>query len=399
MVNKDKDLGCQFVLGGDFNVERLSEHAAAAALQSFCSRNRLIWLQPGDDSIGFTFHNDTNLHYSLIDHFLCSSNFTVGLQSVRILVHGDNTSDHLVIKLCLNISSDVKFIASRDNLFRQRWDRADLDTYQNVLSVSLSGLTLPVDAFQCAGAACSKHSIALDKYYGDIVNCLRYAATVTVPLVKTGVEKHWWTPDLDDLKAQCIDATDLWRLAGSPRSGELNSNRIRIKLKYKNAIKEAVKAAEADLNEELVNHLCSKNNTSFWKAWRKRFCMNNVKTTSVLNGVSGDVNILKEFSDHFRRIGQPNTIDADEKYGHLVNDYLSSHPAETNIPFVDVQSVSNSILQLKAHKAEGHDGLVNEHIIHGGPHLIVHITLLFNALLRHAFVPVDFWHGIIKPLL
>jgi len=40
---------------------------------------------------------------------------------------------------------------------------------------------------------------------------------------------------------------------------------------YKNAVKEAAQEAEAELNDDLMNHLCTKNNTRFWKAWRKRF--------------------------------------------------------------------------------------------------------------------------------
>ena len=83
-----------------------------------------------------------------------------------------------------------------------------------------------------------------------------------------------------------------------------------MKLKYKNAIKEASKAAGEKLNDKLVDHLCSKDNSSFCKAWTKHFCMKNIKTTAVLNGVHGDDNILKEFSYHFSKVGQSNTANA-----------------------------------------------------------------------------------------
>ena len=46
-----------------------------------------------------------------------------------------------------------------------------------------------------------------------------------------------------------------------------------------------------------------------------------------------------------------------------------------------------------------HDGMYNEHIIHVGPQLVVHLCLLFTAMMRHSFVPTDFRFGIIKPLL
>jgi len=59
-------------------------------------------------------------------------------------------------------------------------------------------------------------------------------------------------------------------MAGCPRNGDINANRIKIKLRYKNAVKEAAQESEAELNDDLMNHLRTKNNTSFWKAWRKK---------------------------------------------------------------------------------------------------------------------------------
>ena len=102
-------------------------------------------------------------------------------------------------------------------------------------------------------------------------------------------------------------------MAGCPLSGDINANRIKVKLRYKNAVKGAAQEAEAELNDDLMNHLCTKNNTSFWKAWRKRFCSKNLKSPSVVNGVSGKENILKEFSRHFSQVSQPNTRNADQK--------------------------------------------------------------------------------------
>ena len=42
---------------------------------------------------------------------------------------------------------------------------------------------------------------------------------------------------------------------------------------------------------------------------------------------------------------------------------------------------------------------MNEHISFGGDCLAVHLSLLFNAMVRHSFVPAEFFHGIIVPLL
>jgi len=69
------------------------------------------------------------------------------------------------------------------------------------------------------------------------------------------------------------------------------------------------------------------------------------------------------------------------------------------VPFIDVSLILDKVCTLKPRKSGGHDNIQNENIIHAGPNLAVHLCLLFNALLRHSFVPDDFRFGIIKPLL
>jgi len=81
---------------------------------------------------------------------------------------------------------------------------------------------------------------------------------------------------------------------------------------------------ETDLIDSPFELLCRKDNTSFWKAWHKRFCMNNLKPISQLNGKCGVENILEEFSDPFGKISQPNTVEADSSYKKQVETYLSS---------------------------------------------------------------------------
>ena len=132
-------------------------------------------------------------------------------------------------------------------------------------------------------------------------------SSLCVPEVRVGVEKHWWTPELEDLKHECIEQTNIWRLNGCPRSGIFNENRIKAKLRYKCAIKEPAIAADEDFNEDPVKHPCIENFNGFWKAWSKRLCSKDIKPTSRLNNSIGDVNILAEFSNHLSHLGECNT--------------------------------------------------------------------------------------------
>jgi exonuclease III len=398
----DRHVGCSLVAGGDFNVGLTDiNNGFNNSLRQFCTSNNIRWLEPIDGSVNFTYHSDVNNHFSLIDHFLCSSHLVAQSKCTNILVDGDNTSDHLAISLLINTLEGLANKPDKQpTVCRLMWDRVDPLIYRSTTSSCLSQINIPTEALLCNSPGCMTHCGELENYYTDLVYCLSHAAEVCVPSVRVGVEKPWWTPELDDLKQECIAATDLWRHVGCPRSGDINAHRILIKLRYKNAIKEAAMSQEADLNESLFEHLCRKDNTSFWKAWRKRFCMNNLKPISQLNGKCGAENILHEFSDHFSKISQPNTTEADSAYKAQVETYLCSKTyLPSTQPIVDVVTVQQCIANLNRHKATGLDGISNEHIMFASVNFSVHICLLFNAMLRHSFVPSDFRFGIIKPLL
>ena len=80
--------------------------------------------------------------------------------------------------------------------------------------------------------------------------------------------------------------------------------------------------------------------------------------------------------------------------------YLSSSPyLPPTHPIVDIATVQQCIGNLNRHKAAGLDGISNGHIMFASVDFSVHVYLLFNAMLRHSFVPSDFRFGVIKPLL
>jgi len=87
----------------------------------------------------------------------------------------------------------------------------------------------------------------------------------------------------------------------------------------------------------------------------------------------------------------PNTAGADESYKNKVLHHLSINNESVDcVPFIDGSLILDKVCTLKPRKSGGHDSIQNENIIHAGPNLAVHLRLLFNALLRHSFVPGDF---------
>jgi len=397
----DNCLGCKFIFGGDFNMEKHIFDNKQSLIANFCSANQLYWLDHVTDSVDYTYHTSSLHHYSLIDHFICSDDLITNNEQVLIHNDGDNMSDHLAISCILPVAVPPDVLKlKKESIWKPMWDKADLDYYQMSVSNNLSNIALPIDALNCTDSSCHVHYLQIEKYYHDIVQCLKLAERTCVPTFRVGFHKHWWSPQLDELKQQCIDITDLWTSIGRPRCGVINAERLRCKFRYKQAIKEAANEADQYMNDDLFNHMCSKDTVSFWKSWRKRFCSRSIRPTNVLNGKSGE-NILPEFTNFYKDVFKPHTADADDKFKTEVEAALNEHVRRQSYttPFIDINDLGYHIDKLKRRKAAGIDGLVNEHIMFGGPHLVVHLCLLFNCLLKHAYVPNNFCQGIIIPLL
>ena len=118
-------------------------------------------------------------------------------------------------------------------------------------------------------------------------------------------------------------------------------------MKYKNAIKDATSSANIMFNDRRFDYLFKKDNTSFWKAWRKKFCIQNLKPTSTLNGNSGDDSVRAEFTIYYASIYQPNSTNADIHYETETLDFLKQAPVDYASPFIDLHTVQNCVLNLK----------------------------------------------------
>ena len=398
----DGCIGCKVIYGGDFNTSKNAVTEFRPFLDSFCSANNLCWLDHFTDKVGYTFHNSSMSHCSLIDHFICSSELLANDTRSSIHDDGDNLSDHLAISCRVSVNTLDSPALSQESsnvLWKPQWDKVNVQWYQSVVSEQLANIVLPRDLLYCDGNDCGCPVEKIDKYYSDIVKSLKFAEDLCVPCTKIGFQKHWWSPELDVLKQQCIDIVDLWKSVGKPRCGTINAERLRCKYRYKQAVKDAAYESDRNMNDDLFNHLCNKDQVSFWKAWRKRFCSRNVQPTNVLNGKSGE-EILPEFTQYYKSVFQPNSAGAHNKLQDEVDAALNGHADETNVvPTIDVAEIICHINKLKRHKAAGVDDIVNEHIIFGGRSLAVHVCVLFNVMLRHSCVPSAFGHGIIIPLL
>ena len=63
-----------------------------------------------------------------------------------------------------------------------------------------------------------------------------------------------------------------------------------------------------------------------------------------------------------------------------------------------VQEIEKAAKQINTKKAGNRNELKIEHIIHAHPHMYCHIKKLFNSIIKHFHISVDFKLGVIVPV-
>ena len=118
----------------------------------------------------------------------------------------------------------------------------------------LQSLSAPFNLLNwTAGCNCVYHKTIIDYYYDDIVNILNRTASECVPRIPIRSLKPYWNQELNKLKEYSIDMHKLWKQCGCPRGGIINSARLKAKLDYKTAIKQAQLEPERSNSDELYN--------------------------------------------------------------------------------------------------------------------------------------------------
>ena len=61
----------------------------------------------------------------------------------------------------------------------------------------------------------------------------------------------------------------------------------------------------------------------FWKAWRKRFCVNKLLPTNTLNGKTGINNVLFEFTEYYKDVAKPHNAATETTIAVEVDEQLT----------------------------------------------------------------------------
>jgi len=90
----------------------------------------------------------------------------------------------------------------------------------------------------------------------------------------------------------------MWVLCGEPGSGAVFDLMKNAKYKYKPAVRHAIRTYEGKFNDELYDHLMSKDMSNFWRTWSSKTC-DKVINNSCVDGEVEDCKIAEVFRKKF----------------------------------------------------------------------------------------------------
>ena len=216
------------------------------------------------------------------------------------------------------------------------------------------------------------------------------------------MRKGYWNDELNDLKSDSIAAHNFWNSNGRPRVGPIFEAKKNTYYRYKLRVRADKRNFNQDRADSLNVDLLDGDHHKFWKSFKHfNYCKSSQSTH--IDGLSDDNLISNRFADMYKAVYESCNKDASNalhalfqsdyhKYCHERSGDSISHLLVSWQDMLDVMS------KLKPGKATC-SFLKPEHILFGSPKLVCHLHVLFNAMIQHSYVPHEFLHGVVTPLL
>ncbi|MCG8079181.1 MAG: endonuclease/exonuclease/phosphatase family protein, partial [Candidatus Thiodiazotropha taylori] len=380
------ELGTIFFLG-DFNCDIESVPCNDAR------RKRLIsFLEDTNTSVAsmiglYTFRpTEKTLDYVITNRHLCH------LIASNSIIDKDicTVSDHLPILTILQVETISYQVPQNAHVAWNKCSNEDISSYQYILGEELSKLEPPRQYSQTN----------INSFYNSIVAAVHKAAEVALPSGQYNQHaKPYWTERVKqahrDQRHQRIE----WLKRGRPRSPDniYYKNYKNAKRTFRKIQTDEINAVERKYYSEL-DKSAECDVRLFWHVVNKR---RKSKSSAVCrlvtdeNATSCPEEISETFANHFAQLYVPydhTRYDKDFKL-HIENKVKSLKTIPSNnrcndlIRPVGLSELKTSVKALKKRKSPGADNVTNEHILHGGPALLLCLKKLFCMMLEANVIP------------
>ncbi len=227
-------------------------------------------------------------------------------------------------------------------------------------------------------------------FYKSILDVLHNAsATLTEKESKPYKPVAGWDDVCAELHAHARSAFLSWVSSGKPRFGEMFNLMKNSRAQFKRALRNCKANVNKHTSDSIANKLLKHDNKTFWKEIKKVINKDQPKSNpETIDGFTGEKQILGMWKNHF---------------SSLLNTAKSSpitiNTTNTSYDRITPEEVSNAITDLKVGKTCGLDGVYAEHLKHANRKLAVILSLCFNAMIIHNYLPDVFMKTIIVPIV
>lgn len=392
-------------VAGDFNADTTRDHLFGRKLTQFCQDNDLVIADTLRLQNTFTFLSSAHQSMSWLDHVVCTTS-AYSLVSHCQVLYDVISSDHFPLSFTFttnvndSASSNTHAVDSCDSSHspRVKWDSLSsqqLQQYSTATEDELYKIVGHSDLNICSNCQCScvGHRNAIDQLYQNICSCLHNACKTLS--CNSSKHKHKLLPGWDecckDRHRVARESFLLWRRQGSPRQGLTFDDMKRTRALFKLSLRLCKKRKEESSLDNLALHFLSKNSKAFWNQVNHTSGKKLQTTSTNIGGATSAGEICSMWRDHFS-----NLLNSDTSKKHQLSDLLAcSDIADT----ITAEQVKSSISKLKKSSSPGSDGLSGEHFIYAHKNLYDLLSVLFNAMITHNYLPKCFMDTVLIPIL
>ena len=384
------------VVGGDLNTDfsRLQSHHVSQFTE-FCGEQDLFLCREHVNStVDFTYASPFGNVKSEIDHFAISLRLRESVVEYRCAHDGDNLSYHSPLILKLNFQVGVFQSRYQGHVTKPNWKKAspeNIAAYTTLLSDALGSISLPLNALRCADAHCVDHHAEIDDYFNSIVECCEIAADAAIPPTKKRKLVAGWSEFVAPFKDRSILWNQIWIENGRPPSGLVFDLMKKAKGDYKREAKRILRSQNKEASTRMAQALGTNEKRDLWDEVR-RMKTSQLPTPDRVDEAQGEDEVCGLFSCKYEELYNSVPFDpaAMDSEMQLIDRMIESS-CNRNLCYsahlFTVPDVLVAISKLKRGKADSRPLFMSDQVIHGGPNLAVHLSLLFQCMLRHLSVP------------
>ena len=344
---------------------------------------------------------------SAIDYILVPETIRDRLVSCMVSDnHPLNASDHESVQVAIKLDTIRPYVTKTKRRRVKQWSKVAKDelarTYTATVEDRLASL---VGLIQHAGF--NEHSI--DPMFERVIRILIDSAEAIPECKPRKNSKPFWNDRLKKLKMIKVEKFNQWKQAGRPRESD-NPLLCAHKDAKKQFSRELRRVSKLYENEQVLRAVQASeiDRGAFWKMLKKYRDSSGSNVSAIRNKsekVVYSVNeVLNTWREHFATLCTPKVDPQfDEEHFNMVNqavvewDRMEDGDQFSNTP-ITTKELMAAINKLHLRKASGYDDISAEHIKYGGFTLVFILSLLFNAILKYEYVPVNFRRGIQVPL-